>query len=202
MGYGAALPAGSYGGPLGAYRRRRMEPSSHVGATIRDNIKARALGGVGLGNLCTDPAAAFTQAIIGGAGAIVAGTSEGELMWDSKTGSWIRTGGSTAGTITGGSLSTVSDAWGATCAADAAASSDATAGNMEMWQAQLDAQRAATERQIAEQRRTTEQTLQTLMMMQAQQGRQEAQSGIDTNTLLIAGGVALGVVALALVLRR
>lgn len=202
MGYGAALPAGSYGGPLGAYRRRRVEPTSQAGATIRDNIKARALGGVGLGNLCTDPAAAFTQAIIGGAGAIVAGTSEGELMWDSKTGSWIRTGGSATGTITGGALSTTADAWAATCAADAAASSDATAGNMDAWRAELEAQRLATERQIAEQRHTTEQTLNTLMMMQAQQGRQQAQSGIDTNTLLIAGGVAAGVVVLALLLRR
>ncbi len=205
MGYGAALPAGSYGGPLGNYRRRHMDQSAHTGRTMRDDIKRTALGGVGLGNLCDSPAAAFTQAIVGGAGAIVAGTSAGQMMWDSKTGTWITTGGSAAGTVTGGSLSTVADAWGAVCAAQGRSSSDAQPGNTAAWEAQMAANRAATERQIAESRRTTEQTLNAMLQMQAMQGRQQGrqeESIIDTNTLLIGGGVVLGVVALALLLRR
>lgn len=203
MSYGAALPAGAYSGSLGAYHRRR-QPASNQGASMRGAAMRRAvrLGGLGaLGdpNLCTDPGWAVARSLTS-TGMNILGSALAPSSTKAEGSTTITKSGSSAGYYAGEIGSGAVAAWDAGCEAEIRNQNMiASQQNTQMLADQMEAQRQATERQIAQNRTAMEQQLAAMMSM-SQQQRQPAQTGgIDNNTLLIGGGiVAAAIVAVAL----
>lgn len=184
------LPAGSYGGPLGRMPRL-PRPTGISGAKLRYMAAQRQLSGIGgLGNLCNDPGWQFAQALVGGAGSVV-GAASGE--------------GTNVGNVTGASLSTIANSWAATCTQQGQTPQGASQSDIEKL---IAASQASNQQAISQDRLRNEQMMQQLFAQQAQLAAQQqaAQQNqgfkLDTNTLLIGGGVLLALGVGAVVLLR
>ena len=203
MSYGGALPAGSYGGSFGAYRPRREAPSNQ-GASLRNGAMQRAvsLGGLaalGGGNLCTDSEWIAAQSVLD----LGFGLFEGATAPTTPETTTARTTTSTGtwGTVAeaGSGLMNV---WGTVCDAERERNAqDAAAANTQLLMESAAADRAALDRATAESRRASDLYAQFAAVQRQPTAPAPAPAGIDTNTLLIVGGIAAAALVGVLLLR-
>ena len=202
-GYAAALPAGSYVGSFGAHRPARAAPSNQ-GATLRNAAMRRTVSLAGLAalggtNLCTDTGWIATQTILDSGltllgGALAPTTTKAE-------GSTTTSGGGAGyyATEVGG---VVTDTWGAVCDAERARNAaEASAENTRLLMDSAAADRATMDRATAEARRSTDIYAQLAMRQPVVPLAAPAATGIDTNTMLIVGGIAAAALVGILILR-
>ncbi len=194
MMYGAALPAGNYHGSLGRYAGR-SRPSMR-GAAMRGQAKAYALRGTGISglgegtDLCTDPGWNAVNALIGGAGSIITSINQSSASSGDEDSQPDQGWGAV-----GAGTTAVATTWQQHCASRQQAAQQAAQQELET---DLARQRANNELAIAQARAQNEMMI---ARMQAQQGA-GASAGIDTNTLLIAGGVGVAALLGAFLLLR